>query len=47
MHDQLATGRKIGNLAIVDKCSRFSSGIDARIRGRAADIDATPEAVCS
>jgi hypothetical protein len=44
VHDQLATGRKIRVLTIVDTFSRFSPGVDPRFsyrrRGRRADLGA-------
>jgi transposase InsO family protein len=44
--DQLATGRKIRVLTIVDTYSRFSPAIDARFSYRGEDVVQTLERVC-
>lgn len=46
VHDQLATGRKIRVLTIVDTFSRFSQAIDARFSYRGEDVVQTLEHVC-
>ncbi len=46
VHDQLATGRKIRVLTVVDTFSRFSPAADPRFSYRAADVIATLERVC-
>lgn len=46
LHDQLATGRKIRVLTIVDTFSRFSPALDARLSYRGEDVVATLERVC-
>jgi putative transposase len=46
VHDQLATGRKIRVLTIVDIFSRFSPAVDARFNYRGEDVVATLERVC-
>jgi putative transposase len=38
VHDQLATGRKLRVLTIVDTFSRFSPALDARFNFRGADV---------
>lgn len=38
VHDQLATGRKLRVLTIVDTFSRFSPGLDVRFNFRGADV---------
>jgi putative transposase len=45
-HDQLATGRKIRVLTIVDTFSRFSPAIDARFSYRGEDVVQTLVQVC-
>ena len=46
VHDQLATGRKIRILTIVDTYSRYSPTVDARFSYRGEDVVATLERVC-
>lgn len=46
VHDQLATGRKIRVLTIIDTYSRFSPAIDARFSYRGEDVVRTLERVC-
>jgi putative transposase len=46
VHDQLATGRKIRVLTIVDTYSRFSPAVDARFSYRGEDVVQTLERVC-
>jgi putative transposase len=46
VHDQLATGRKIRVLTIVDIYSRFSPAIDPRFSYRGEDVVRTLEQVC-
>ena len=46
VHDQLATGRKIRVLTIVDTFSRFSPAVDPRFSYRGEDVVATLERVC-
>ena len=45
VHDQLATGRKLRVLAIIDTFSRFSPAVDARFNFRGADVVEVLEAV--
>ena len=47
VHDQLATGRKIRVLTVVDTFSRFSPIVDPRFSYRAEDVVAMLEATCS
>lgn len=47
VHDQLATGRKIRVLTVVDTFSRFSPAVDPRFSYRAEDVVATLERVCA
>ena len=47
VHDQLAAGRKIRVLTVVDTFSRYSPALDARFSYRGADVVATLERVCS
>lgn len=47
VHDQLATGRKIRVLTIVDTFSRFSPAVDARFSYRGEDVVLTLERVCA
>ncbi|MBM9401153.1 IS3 family transposase [Gluconacetobacter azotocaptans] len=47
VHDQLATGRKVRILTIVDIFSRFSPMIDPRFSYRAEDVVAVLEQVCA
>ena len=46
VHDQLATGRKIRVLTIVDTFSRFSPAVDPRFSYRGEDVVQTLERVC-
>ena len=46
VHDQLATGRKIRVLTIVDTFSRFSPGVDPRFSYRGEDVVLTLERIC-
>ncbi|TCU32301.1 integrase-like protein [Rhizobium azibense] len=46
VHDQLATGRKIRVLTVVDTFSRFSPAVDARFSYRGEDVVQTLERVC-
>jgi putative transposase len=46
LHDQLATGRKIRVLTVVDTFSRFSPVLDARFCYRGEDVVRTLEEVC-
>jgi len=46
VHDQLATGRKIRILTIVDIFSRFSPAVDPRFSYRGEDVVQTLERVC-
>ena len=46
VHDQLATGRKLRVLTIVDTFSRFSPVLDARFSYRGEDVVATLDRVC-
>lgn len=46
VHDQLATGRRIRVLTVVDTFSRFSPVVEARFSYRAEDVVATLERVC-
>jgi putative transposase len=43
VHDQLATGRKLRVLAIVDTFSRFFPAIEARQNSKGADVVAVLE----
>lgn len=47
VHDQLATGRKIRVLTVVDTFSRFSPTVDPRFSYRAENVVATLERVCA
>ncbi len=47
VHDQLATGRKIRVLTVVDTFSRFSPVIDPRFSYRAENVVETLERVCA
>lgn len=38
VHDQLATGRKLRVLTIVDTFTRFSPALESRFRFRGADV---------
>ncbi len=46
VHDQLATGRKIRVLTVVDTFSRFSPVVDPRFSYRGEDVVATLERTC-
>jgi transposase InsO family protein len=46
VHDQLATGRKLRILTVVDTHSRVSSVIDPRFSYRGEDVVATLEKTC-
>jgi putative transposase len=46
LHDQLATGRKIRVLTVVDTFSRFSPVIDARFSYRGEDVVRTLDEAC-
>lgn len=46
VHDQLATGRKIRILTIVDTFSRFSPALDPRFSYRGEDVVLTLERIC-
>lgn len=46
VHDQLATGRKIRVLTVVDTFSRFAPVIDPRFSYRGEDVVATLDRVC-
>jgi len=46
VHDQLATGRKIRILTIVDTYSRFSPAVDPRFSYRGEDVVLTLERIC-
>src|SRR5262249_32951046 len=46
VHDQLATGRKLRILTVVDIFSRFSPVLDPRFSYRGEDVVATLERVC-
>ena len=47
LHDQLATGRKIRVLTVVDTFSRFSPVLDARFRYRGEDVVRTLDHACA
>jgi len=47
VHDQLATGRKIRVLTVIDTFSRFSPAVDARFSYRGEDVVLTLERVCA
>lgn len=46
VHDQLATGRKLRVLTIVDTWSRFAPAVDARFSYRAENVVETLDRVC-
>lgn len=46
VHDQLATGRKIRVLTVIDTFSRFSPAVDPRFSYRGEDVVATLERAC-
>jgi putative transposase len=47
VHDQLATGRKLRVLTVVDTFSRFSPVLDARFSCRGEDVVATLDRICA
>jgi putative transposase len=47
VHDQLATGRKIRVLTVIDTFSRFSPVVDPRFSYRAEGVVATLEQTCA
>ena len=47
VHDQLAKGRKIRLLTVVDTFSRFSPALDARFSYRSEDVVQTIEGTCA
>lgn len=47
VHDQLATGRKLRILTVIDIYSRFSPAIDPRFSYRGEDVVVTLERVCN
>ena len=47
VHDQLATGRKLRVLTMVDTWSRFAPAVDPRFSYRAGDVVATLDRVCA
>ena len=47
VHDQLATGKKIRVLTVVDTFSRFSPVVDSRFSYRAEDVVSALERVCA
>ena len=47
VHDQLATGKKLRALTVVDIFSKFSPVVDPRFNYRAEDVVLTLEKVCS
>ena len=47
VHDQLASGRKLRVLTIVDTWSRFSPAVDPRFSYRAEDLVSTLDRVCA
>lgn len=47
VHDQLATGRKIRILTIVDTFSRFSPAVDPRFSYRGEDVVRSLERICA
>jgi putative transposase len=47
VHDQLATGRKIRILTVVDTFSRFSPAVDPRFSYRGEDVVRTLERICN
>ena len=46
VHDQLAMGKKIRVLTVVDIFSKFSPAVDPRLSYRAEDLVRTLERVC-
>lgn len=46
VHDQLATGRKIRILTVIDTFSRFSPVVDPRFSYKGEDVVLTLERVC-
>jgi putative transposase len=47
VHDQLATGRKLRILTVIDTFSRYAPAIDPRFSYRGEDVVATLTRVCS
>ena len=47
VHDQLATGRKLRILTVIDTFSRFAPAIDPRFSYRGEDVVATLQRVCA
>lgn len=47
VHDQLATGRKLRVLTVVDTYSRLSPVIDPKFRYRGEDVAQTMDRVCA
>ncbi len=47
VHDQLATGRKLRILTIIDTWSRYSPGIDPRFSYKGEDVVQTLERICA
>ena len=47
VHDQLATGKKLRILTIVDTHSRYSPATDPRFAYRSEDVVQTLERVCA
>lgn len=47
VHDQLATGRKLRVLTVVDTFSRYCPVLDAKFSYRGEDVAATLERVCA
>ena len=47
VHDQLATGRKIRVLTVVDTFSRYAPAIDPRLGYRGEDVVPILEKVCA
>jgi putative transposase len=46
VHDQLAMGKKLRILTIVDTFSRYAPALDARFNYRGEDVVATLDKVC-
>lgn len=46
VHDQLATGRKLRVLTVVDTYSRYCPALDARFSYRGEDVVATLDRIC-
>ena len=47
VHDQLATGKKLRVLTVVDTFSRYVPALDSRVRYRGEDVVQTLERVCA